>query len=693
MSGDKNGRMGTGETGRTLEYQPALDGVRAVAVAAVLLFHGGYGWFSGGYLGVSVFFTLSGFLITSVLLVEEERSATVSLARFYTRRATRLLPASLLCLAGIVVATRLGVFDGVNHMRRDLWGALGQVANWVLLRGDSSYQDLIDATAGRISPLDHYWSLAIEEQFYWVWPIAMLGLSRVAATRRSRAAVLAGGYVAAVVAAPLIARWFGPDAAYWATPARAGEILAGALLAAVLLGRRVPAWFAGLGVAGLGAILVSCLLWPAGRGPAYQGWLPIFALASAALIAGLQVPSLLRRALSAPPLVRLGTISYGVYLYHWPVFAAFDKGTVPFGHNGLFLVRVCVTVALAAVSYRFVEKPVRGARLAPRRALVAGLATCLLVAVAIVAAPRDSAVYAVGNDRAERAAVAIDETGTVTPLSTIAPTTTSTGVASASATNVTPASVTAPATTAPPGPLVVDRPAVQPSRPVRIMVVGDSTADSTGRGLVTWAAAHPDLAQVTMLTQVGCGMLRGGVVPTDGDMPYAANCNRLIDEQLPAALADLDPDVVLVMVTVRDVEDRQWDPVEGLLSPFDDRFRQRLQESYEALHGQLVAAGARVVWVRGPLPSVVLQGEAVKMGDPARFQVQYDVIEGIAAQSPDVTVIDLQAWLDSYGNEEATAPFRVDGLHWAPAIADMLAETYLGPLLVDATLGVSSTSG
>ena len=162
-----------------MQYQPALDGVRALSVAAVLLFHGGVSWMSGGYLGVSTFFTLSGFLITSLLLIEHESTGTVARAAFYTRRARRLLPASLLCIAGVSLASAAGWFKGAPHIRRDALGALFQVFNWVKLAAGESYADLTAVSAGVKKPLEHYWSLAIEEQFYWVWPVVFLSLIHI----------------------------------------------------------------------------------------------------------------------------------------------------------------------------------------------------------------------------------------------------------------------------------------------------------------------------------------------------------------------------------------------------------------------------------------------------------------------------------------------------------------------------------
>ena len=167
---------------RGFSYQPALDGVRALAVAIVLVFH--HGWLDGGYVGVSVFFTLSGYLITSLALVEHDRTGRLDVGAFYGRRIRRLLPASLACLAGIVVLAWFGLFDDVEDLRRDIWAALAQVYNWVALSGGQTYADLVAGGEGVRSPLDHYWSLAIEEQFYWLWPLALVAVLR--AGRRGR---------------------------------------------------------------------------------------------------------------------------------------------------------------------------------------------------------------------------------------------------------------------------------------------------------------------------------------------------------------------------------------------------------------------------------------------------------------------------------------------------------------------------
>jgi peptidoglycan/LPS O-acetylase OafA/YrhL len=674
---------------RTIEYQPALDGVRAVAVALVLVFHGGATWMTGGYVGVSVFFTLSGYLITSLLLVEHGRTGTIALGRFYARRMKRLLPASLACLVAVAIAAAAGAFDEFTSLRRDLLGALFQVANWVKLWGDDSYADLTNATLGRVAPLEHYWSLAIEEQFYWLWPLAVIGLFRVCRSAAAVGRAIGVLAVVAVGAAPVIAAVWGPDAAYWATPARAGEILVGAALAA-LFHVRGPwgTWSVWLAPLCLAVVGWAATTWPAGSGPAYDGWFGVFALASVGLIAGLQHASPLRAALSARPVVWVGTISYGLYLYHWPIFAVLTEERVGGSGLALFAVRLAVTFVVAALSSVLLEQPVRRWDPSWSRPLVGGAFATAAVAALVVVGVQPAASAPVAESRVDPAVTIAPVDGTLAPLATIdAP---ASGPAASTTDTVTDSTVpaTSPVSTLPSSSTEPAPVAVPPvSRPVRIMVVGDSTAQYTAAGLAAWAADHPESAQVTDASVAGCGFLRTGTVPTDGAIDFQGQCDELLDDRLPALLAELQPDVVMLMVTMRDVEDREWDASEGPISPFDQRFRDRLLIDYTAMADRLVGAGVRrIAWVLPPHPIAPFQGEQVKMLDPARYEVQFGVIDEVAAGAGDtVQVLDLRAWLEAMGGTR-DGGLRPDGLHWSPEAGYWVAERYLAGSLVSIAL-------
>jgi peptidoglycan/LPS O-acetylase OafA/YrhL len=658
---------------RTIAYQPALDGVRALAVAAVLAFHGGASWMTGGYVGVSVFFTLSGYLITSLLLVEHDSTGTVALGPFYARRMKRLLPASLVCLALVLGAAALGAFDHVTTLRRDALGALLQVANWVKLFGDASYADLTNATLGRVGPLEHYWSLAIEEQFYWVWPLVVRAVLRRTTRPLGPIAVMTA---VAVAAAPVIAGVWGPDAAYWATPARLGEILVGALLAAVLhRGVVVPPPAARhLAAAGLVVIGWAAVTWPSASGPAYSGWLPVFALASVALILGLQQDSPVRRALSVPPLVWLGTISYGVYLFHWPVFALLTADRVGGGAIGLTVARLAITLVLAVASARFVERPVR--RWSPewgRPLAIGGAITLAASAIVVVAVQPAGAVQTA--PATDLAPIQPAVPGALEPLAV---------VPSSSPPSSSPSSTVVATTGSIPGGTVAV-PAV--TRPVRIIVVGDSTATFTAAGLSAWAVDHPASAQVTDASEAGCGLLRSGTVPTDGSIDWTSPCREALDVRLPAMVRDLQPDVAMVMVTMRDVEDRSWSDDEGVLTPFDPRFRERMLLDYRAFADALSAQGVDdIAWVLAPVPIAAFQGAQRVMLDPARYEVQFDVIRQVAAERPGaVSVVDLNGWLRANGHAD-DASWRPDGLHWSPEAAYAVAERYVAGSVMTAAV-------
>ena len=641
-------------------YQPALDGLRALAVVAVLLFHGQVSWMRGGYVGVSVFFTLSGFLITSLLIREGRRTGRVDAAAFYARRARRLLPASVVCLVGVGAVVALGGFDGVPHLRRDLVGSVLQVANWVQLRSGTSYADLFSQANGRTNPLDHYWSLAVEEQFYWVWPLALTGF--VALSRRLRASLVSVLAVVALVfvgAAPVIAHVWGPDAAYWATPARVGEILTGAVAAALVADGRVPRWTARVAPLCLLAIAFACWRLPAASGPAYDGLFPLLSVVTALLLLGLQADGPLRRALAWRPLVLIGMVSYGLYLFHWPIYAVLDEGRVGHGGAVLLLVRLVATFVAAPISYLLIERPVRRATWAPRRTLVLGAVVTLAVALGALALPSTTLSLATGD--ANDAAAITPADGPLPPPH-----------ARSGRPVVPPADAPPPAVLAP----------VVPDRPVRILVAGDSTAEATGNGLAEWAAQHRDLAQVTVGAAPGCGLVRGGVrVFPEGEQTIPPRCDQYVTDDIPAEIARLHPDVVLLM-TSWETADRRWPggPVER---PQDADYTRRIRRDVAAVTASALAAGApRVVLVREPLTNPYWNPVHSPQEEPGRHAVLHAAMAEQARADPGhVRVADVAGWLDTVGLAE-DHPTRPDGVHWSPAGSLRLATDFLGPLLL-----------
>ena len=658
----------------SFRYQPALDGVRALAVTVVLLFHGGIGWMSGGYLGVSVFFTLSGFLITSLMLHEHGSTGRVAVGAFYTRRARRLLPASLFCLAAISVMGGAGWFRGVDGLRRDVWGAMFQVFNWVRLAagGEGGYGALMQANSGFRSPVEHYWSLAIEEQFYWIWPLVFLGLMVVVRRLRTRPVVVIGGLtLLAAIAAPLIAAVWGPDVAYWATPARISEILFGALAAAWVMGRDLSPRLQWLAPGALVALGAACVLFPVSGGPAYHGALPLVGLASAALIVGLQADGPAKQVLGTRPFVGLGKISYGVYLYHWPVFVLLDRQGWAVGRWGLLALKLAITLAVAMVSYFALEKPIRTANwLVPRRTLVVALGATAVMALVVLVIPQAGKYY--GADQATADAASFD-TGSVAPL---VPSTTIAGTGD-TVTTIAGTDATGAVTTTT-GPLV-------PPRPVRIAIVGDSTAEALGAGMVAWAAANPSLAQVEVVAGAGCGLSNSGYLVFDGlpERDVAAECGPYLHDIVPQRIAELQPDLVMLITTTWDVADRRLEAGGEVLASNDPAAVAQIAEGFQEMTDTLLGLGVpRVVWVTEPIPVVGLLGPSDRQGDVSRHEALHGIMEAIAAANPGaVRVVDLAGWVAEQGLEGDTTA-RPDAVHWTTDAATMISTDYLGPALV-----------
>jgi len=341
----------------------ALDGLRGAAVAAVVLFHAGR--LVGGWLGVDLFFVLSGFLITSLLLEERGARGRVSLSGFWSRRARRLLPALFLMLAGVgVYALVFAAPSELSQIRSDGLATLGYIANWHQIAHGTSYWDLFRAP----SPLEHTWSLAIEEQFYLVWPLVVVGLF---AWRKSVRAVLVASIVGAAASFATMLLLYtpggNPQRVYVGTDTRASSILLGAALAA-LLARR--GWTARrdlrVAVEVVGAVALGFLAWAwrrlSGSTPGvYEGLLLACSAAAVLVIAAAAHPTRgpINWVFSWRPLCALGLISYGVYLWHWPVDLALTSSRVGVSGWPLTGVQVAVTLVIAVASYVLVEQPIR----------------------------------------------------------------------------------------------------------------------------------------------------------------------------------------------------------------------------------------------------------------------------------------------------------------------------------------------
>lgn len=696
----------------TLAYQPALDGLRGLAVAAVVAFHLRAPWMTGGYVGVSVFFTLSGFLITSLLITEHGATGTIALGAFYGRRARRLLPAALITIVGVVVAADAGWFRRVPHLRADLFGAVSQVSNWTQLLRGGSYSDQIVARAGVSSPLIHFWSLSIEEQYYWLWPIVMIGLFALVHRRQWRIErLLIGAAVVASAGAFVIARAWGPNAVYWATPARAAEIMIGAALAGIVQSGHLPRVPVGMtAIAGALLVLASVAL-PADHGLAYVGGMPLIALCTAVLLAGLQQHNRAASAVAARPLRALGRVSYGVYVFHWPVFVAFADRTQLRG-SLLVTAELSTTCVLTLGSYWLLEQPVRRLRLRARSGLALASGTMVFAACSVVSVPAVNDSYwqvpmleeSADVPAASLAPLAAMTTATVDSpriFPTTAPRifpTTAPAMPPTTAPAMRPTTAPAmPPTTAPamppttsasmlptnevsiPPPVDVTPPTV--SRPVRILLVGDSVAEAMGNGFIGWARANPTLGIVAVAAAPGCGLVRGGVALNATDAKLRAGCAYELDRRLPALLHSFAPDIVVVMVTLRDHEPQNFG--HGVLANDDPTYQSMFTSSYSDFITTVTSkSAARVVFTRMPSTDPLWLGNSAAANDfPAR-NVYESNLAGLAAIEPDrVRVVDFRSWVKAAGLDN-NQPARPDGQHWSPAAATDVVTRWFGPTLM-----------
>ncbi len=385
--------------GPVVPYVPGLDGLRALAVIAVITYHANREWLGGGFLGVEVFFVISGYLITLLLIAERERSGAVSLGNFWVRRARRLLPALFTLLIGTITYCALFNRDRLGRLRGDVVGGVFYVSNWFQVWTGSSY-----TSNAEFAPLRHLWSLAVEEQFYIFWPIVMFLLLR---TLRSRTLPVIGliftGLAAAIGVYTAAMFHTGPidtlsktpnqfmslfgrqvlrtDFLYLGTLSRASGLLLGAALATAWRPWAIRRARAGgnangldfLGLLGLGALAYMCWQFretvvteagTEGYALLYRGGLILVAIATMLVIATVTHPRsrLGKYVIGAPVLVWIGKRSYGLYLYHWIVFQAFRKSAGMPLEPREFVALIAITVVMTEASYQFIETPIRTGR-------------------------------------------------------------------------------------------------------------------------------------------------------------------------------------------------------------------------------------------------------------------------------------------------------------------------------------------
>jgi peptidoglycan/LPS O-acetylase OafA/YrhL len=626
-----------------LAHVAAYDGLRGVAVAAVLVYHLAPSVLPGGFVGVDVFFVLSGFLISSLILREFDATGGFSAGRFVVRRVRRLTPAMLLVLVALAATANWWATPlEAQRLRDHGWWTIAYLANWRFIADGTTYTDVV---AGA-SPLRHVWSLAIEEQFYLgIAVIVGLGAAafRVLHARRVRArstrklltpVVLA---VAAVSAAHMAVGSFADWSAarlYFGTDTRAFALLLGVALGTwrgrerfVSERSRLMAMIGGVGVAGL---VVAMAIASETEAWMFRGGFVGVALVSAAAVLAAPVVAPLAAVLSWRPLVALGMISYGVYLWHWPVVVILDEPRTGWSGPALAGLRIAVTFAASIVSYIVVERPVRrgalGTRFGRGALAIAPVATAAVVfALAIV--PR-----------------IVDE-----PVSDV--------VAPDSS-----APITAPAPNTQPG--------AEPIEPLRVVVLGDSVAHTLAGGQVgafpdftPWSPEQspfdPTDVELTSLARPGCSFLPGevAVVAENGSVSsvsleqFCGDWRGDLDAALTAGADDL------VVLLSNDIEDRV---IDGELIRFDsDAYPPLLDALLDELRGDAATAGTRLALVAAAPRAEGLE-TATNIGG-WRERRMATLLDDYVERHPDVLLVDLGPVICPDG--ECDPSWRYDGLH------------------------------
>jgi peptidoglycan/LPS O-acetylase OafA/YrhL len=634
-----------------------LDGLRAFAVVAVLLFHAGVAGVDGGLLGVDVFFVLSGFLITSLLCGEYLTTGAIRLGHFWAARARRLLPALFLLLLGVALyAWFFRQSVDVSSIRGDAIATLLYVANWHFIFSSQGYF----AQSTTPSPLLHMWSLGVEEQFYVIWPLVTVfvlhragrraapgggggggggggqGRSGGAAGPRAVALVAAVGAAAsALLMAVLSLTGASINRLYYGTDTRAQALLVGAALGALASRRewRVVAadWAArpvgrltGLLLGGAGS---AFLLWAwhdlNGQSAfLYQGGFLLVALAAGAVITTVTSwrSSVLATICSLRPLVYIGRISYGLYVYHWPLFLVLNHAHTGLSGNALLAERLTATLAAAAVCFRFVEQPIRAAALTRNwRGLPLAAGGALSTAVLVVVATIPAAAAA-------------------TP---VVPTAPSFGLSASEHQALAAAHA-----------FTTD--------PVRFLMLGDSVAVTASVGL-QMDSIRRDGVVLDDKGVLGCDLdvgpsLLGGVVYTGRPGVNCGSWPTLWSQDV----AQARPEVVGLLLGRFEFADHfhngQW------VSVGQPAWDAHLTDELDQAVTVLSAHGAHVVIFTYPYidpPLEQANGSIYPENDPARVVAWNALLRAVAASHPKtVTLIDLNRILDPAGHFTTT----VDGV-------------------------------
>jgi peptidoglycan/LPS O-acetylase OafA/YrhL len=655
--------------GTNLSYIPALDGVRAVAMLAIMAYHGGVILTNGGFYSVDTFFALSGFLITSLLLTEWRATATLRLRAFWARRARRLVPGLLLLLLGLAAYNAVMAPAGAYpNLRGDALSALFYVSNWHFILAGSNYFNQTGAT----SPLLHTWTLAIEEQFYVLWPLIVLATLKIFRRLRVLFVICVVGALASAAEMAILYSPGSRSRVYFGTDTHAQSLLVGAALAVgvamwtehrrrvgspreasvsaassnatftaeTAAGRRFLIAVGWIGVAGTAALWAFVNF---NMALAFRGGFLLAAIAASAVLLSVTCvrESLLARCLSIRPLRYLGRISYGMYLWHFPLFQYLDHARTHLDPYPLLALRVAVTIVFATVSFYVVERPIRrGTFLRGWRTWVATPAAVGVTVVALLA---------------------------------------STSALPATALVVTPKEFKPPA---------IRDTGIYAGPPVRVLLVGDSTAYTLDTGLARYEKAYDVVIRNGAI--LGCGVTSGQEYELKGvDSPMDSACNGShLTEQWPqvwrAHENSFRPNVVMILAG-------RWEVVNRT---FEGKWTNILNPKYAAYVKQQLrlairvagASGARVALLTAPCYDTGEQPDGSPWPEdmPNRLAKYNDIARQVAETSRNATLINFNAMACPQGHYESYVEgvdARYDGVHFTLA-GGIVFESRIFPTVV-----------
>lgn len=694
-------------TGTTLSYLPALDGIRGVGMLNIMGVHGGVWLTAGGFYILDSFFALSGFLITSLLIAEWRTSGTVKLAAFWSRRARRLLPGLFVMLLGVAVLYGLFVAPGTYPtLRGDALSVLFYFANWHYIVAGSNY---FNAT-GLPSPLIHTWSLSVEEQFYLLWPLVFLAVMTIWKSVRALLIVSVAGALLSALEMALLFNHTDLTRLYFGTDTHMQSVLVGVAVAAGLAlwaerrrkgneqdWKARTSWarviFTALGVAGIAGTALMYIFVNSSDAFTYRGGFLVASLAASAVLLSVACAprSPVAKLLSFPVITFVGRISYGMYLWHLPLFFFIDHARTGLSGWALLVVRVIPTMVLAAASFFLVERPIRrGTFFSSIRAFTVVVPTVAVVVVATLLATLPATASVTGGDVA---------TGGV------------------------------PATA-----LVGAVPGAERHAPVRVLLVGDSQALTLGIGLQAAVKADPvryDNMDILDEGIPGCGVADGTTGVQRGTQflvgwpctpyPQRGNCPPGgiygADRHVPCQswtkawaqwVQEMKPNVVVYLGGGGEVLDRQY---QGRTTTIlDPTFAAYVKSQLEKAVRIATAGGADMVFMTKPCQSTGEQpnGDPWPEDSAARQKLYNSLLRQVAAAHPsDVDVQDLNAYVcpdGTYHQDLHGVPVRAsDGVHFdytqphtggaylAPAILPYWEE--LGHLQEAKTGGASINQG